>query len=72
MRISIVSTCIGAQKVSSFMWGKAPYIGANKSFSVYKYGREEAFRLACEVRQREIEKLRLLGFDYTDRHVLAQ
>ena len=43
-----------------------------KNFSTRKYGREEAFRLACEVRLREIEKLRLLGFDYTDRHVLAQ
>lgn len=43
-----------------------------KNFSIHKYGREEAFRLACEVRLREIEKLRLLGFDYTDRHVLAQ
>ncbi len=43
-----------------------------RNFSTRKYGREEAFRLACEVRQQEIEKLRLLGFDYTDRHVLAQ
>lgn len=43
-----------------------------KNFSTRKYGREEAFRLACEVRANEIEKLRLLGFDYTDRHILAQ
>ena len=43
-----------------------------KNFSTRKYGREEAFRLACEVRTNEIEKLRLLGFDYTDRHILAQ
>lgn len=43
-----------------------------KNFSIRKYGREEAFRLACEVRLKEIEKLRQLGFDYTDRHVLAQ
>lgn len=43
-----------------------------KNFSTRKYGREEAFRLACEVRVNEIEKLKLLGFDYTDRHILAQ
>lgn len=43
-----------------------------KNFSIRKYGREEAFSLACEVRLKEIEKLRQLGFDYTDRHVLAQ
>lgn len=43
-----------------------------KTFSINKYGKEEAFRLACEVRLKEIEELRLLGFDYTDRHIMAQ
>lgn len=53
-------------------WSDKNGVNQCKNFSTRKYGREEAFRLACEVRQREIEKLRLLGFDYTDRHVLAQ
>lgn len=44
----------------------------SKTFASSKYGHEEAQRLAREVRAQEIEKLRLLGFDYTDRHVLAQ
>ena len=39
-----------------------------KNFSTRKYGREEAYRLACEVRKNKIEELRMLGFDYTDRH----
>lgn len=41
------------------------------NFSTRKYGHEEAFRLACEVREKKIQELRALGFDYTDRHLVA-
>ncbi|MCZ2397819.1 MAG: hypothetical protein LC100_14915 [Chitinophagales bacterium] len=44
----------------------------SKTFAVNKYGEEEAYRLACEARLAAIERLKLLGFVYTDRHVLAQ
>lgn len=40
------------------------------NFSTRKYGYEEAFRLACEVRENKIKELRELGFDYTDRHLV--
>ena len=39
-----------------------------RTFAVNKYG-EDAYRLACEVRLAEIEKLVAKGLDYTDRHV---
>lgn len=38
------------------------------AFSIRKYGYEEAFRLACEKRDQEIEKLCNQGFNYTERH----
>lgn len=41
------------------------------NFSTRKYGYEEAFKLACEVREKKIQELRALGFDYTDRHLVA-
>lgn len=41
------------------------------NFSTRKYGYDEAFRLACEVRKNKIEELKALGFDYTDRHLIA-
>lgn len=40
-----------------------------KNFSTRKYGREEAYQLACNIRRLKIEELRMLGFDYTDRHL---
>lgn len=40
----------------------------NKSFSVSKYGEEEAFRLACEWRKEQIEELNKNGAGYTARH----
>ena len=42
------------------------------NFSTKKYGYEEAFRLACEVRENKIRELKELGFDYTDRHLVAE
>jgi len=41
------------------------------NFSTRKYGYDEAFRLACEVREVKIKELIALGFDYTDRHLVA-
>jgi hypothetical protein len=39
-----------------------------KTFSVIKYGKEEAFRLACQWRKEQIEQLNADGAGYTDRH----
>lgn len=39
-----------------------------KSFSVKKYGEEEAFRLACEAREKAIKELNLQGAGYTENH----
>ena len=39
-----------------------------KSFSIEKYGYNEAFRLACEWRQKMILELNTQGAGYTDRH----
>lgn len=39
-----------------------------KSFSANKYGKDEAFRLACEWRQQMIAELNAQGAGYTERH----
>lgn len=39
-----------------------------KYFSISKYGKEEAFRLACQWRKEQIEQLNANGAGYTDRH----
>lgn len=39
-----------------------------KSYSVSKYGYDEAFRLACEYRAKMIEELNRQGAGYTERH----
>jgi hypothetical protein len=39
-----------------------------KNFSLLKYGEDEALNLACEWRDKNIAKLKLLGFEYTDRN----
>lgn len=39
-----------------------------KTFSVNKYGKEEAFRLACEWRIEQIAELNKQGAGYTERH----
>lgn len=41
-----------------------------KTFSVLQHGEEAAKQLAIQKRSAEIERLRLLGLDYTDRHGL--
>lgn len=43
---------------------------SERSFSVNKYGREEAFKMACENRQKEIDRLNLIYKDgsYTEDH----
>lgn len=43
-------------------------IRLSKSFSISKYGKEEAFRLACQWRKEQIEQLNANGAGYTDRH----
>lgn len=39
-----------------------------KSFSILKLGESEAFRLACEYREKMIEELNSQGAGYTERH----
>lgn len=39
-----------------------------KYFSIFKHGKDEAFRLACEWRKEQIELLNLQGAGYTERH----
>lgn len=40
----------------------------SKSFSVNKYGEEEAFRLACQAREEAIKRLNEQGAGYTEAH----
>lgn len=42
----------------------------SKSFSINKYGDEEAFKLACEYRLKQIQELNNNGAGYTERHGL--
>lgn len=43
-------------------------ISKRKTFSISKYGHDEAFRLACEYRQQKIKELINQGDSYTERH----
>lgn len=40
----------------------------SKAFSINKYGNAEAFKLACEHREKMIQELNELGAGYTERH----
>lgn len=40
----------------------------SKSFNISKYGKEEAFRLACEARENAIKELNAQGAGYTENH----
>lgn len=40
----------------------------SKSFSINKYGKEEAFRLACEARENAIKELNEQGAGYSENH----
>ena len=57
---------IGKVNISSY-W-KENGVHKTKSFSVNKYGYDEAFRLACEYRDSKIKELNEQGAGYTDRH----
>lgn len=50
------------------MWVDLEGVQRSKSFSVKKYGKEEAFRLACEARENAIKELNLQGAGYTENH----
>lgn len=39
-----------------------------KLFSVLKLGEDAAFSLACQWRNAKLDELKVMGFDYTDRH----
>lgn len=39
-----------------------------KYFTLRKYGKDEAFRLACEYREQQIIRLNSLGYGYTENH----
>jgi hypothetical protein len=49
-------------------WNSLEGKSLEKSFSVGKYGEEEAFRLACEYRLKMIEELNAQGAMYSERH----
>jgi len=42
----------------------------SKYFSIYKYGMDAAFKLACDYRTEKIKELNLLGYNYSHRHGL--
>lgn len=57
---------IGEVSISAH-W-KENWVSKTRSFSVNKYGYDEAFRLACEYRDSKIKELNEQGAGYTDRH----
>lgn len=71
--ITGVTEGIGRKGIPYFRASWVDELGNQKfrTFSTNKYGREEAFKLAREVRETKIRELRALGFDYTDRHLVA-
>ena len=60
----------GIKKIYRATWNDLDGKSCEKSFSVNKYGEEEAFRLACEYRAKMIEELNVEGAGYTERHGL--
>ena len=52
-------------------WMQLDGIEKQKSFACKKYGDEEAFRMACEYREKMIEELNKQGAGYTERHGVA-
>lgn len=50
-------------------WTRLDGKRGSKSFLVSKYGNEEAFRLACEHRNKAMAELNEQGAGYTDRHL---
>lgn len=49
-------------------WVSAEGRSKSKTFSILKYGEDEAFRLACEFRKKTIQQLNAEGAGYTERH----
>lgn len=49
-------------------WKDLDGASCGKSFSVNKYGEEEAFRLACQAREEAIKRLNEQGAGYTETH----
>ena len=49
-------------------WKEMDGTRRSKSFSINKYGKEEAFRLACEARENAIKELNEQGAGYSDNH----
>ena len=49
-------------------WKKLDGKQGSKTFSVAKYGADEAFRLACEYRAAMVAELNKAGAGYTERH----
>lgn len=52
------------------IWTEVGGGNRSKSFNVEKYGYDEAFRLACEYRLSQINRLNLEGAGYTERHLM--
>lgn len=49
-------------------WRELDGTRRSKSFSINKYGKEEAFRLACETRENAIKELNEQGAGYSENH----
>lgn len=63
--ITGVCFCEGRYKVT---WQTLESKQKSRSFSVNKYGKEEAFRLACEARENAIKELNAQGAGYSENH----
>ncbi len=49
-------------------WNEMDGKRKSKCFSIWKYGKDEAFKLACEYRQAQINRLNAEGAEYADSH----
>ena len=50
-------------------WTELDGTEKSKAFNIGKYGYDEAFKLACEYRAEQIERLNKEGAGYTERHL---
>lgn len=80
LRVDNTSGVKGVRRIEEFAANGSCYLGwkafwneldgsyRGKTFGINKYGEDEAFRLACEYREKMIQKLNDQGAGYTERH----
>lgn len=68
--ITGVTCCYEKGKLCKYKasWRKLDGSCGSKTFSINKYGKEEAFRLACEARENAIKELNEQGAGYSENH----